>query len=300
MSTNDQEREKRVSKALQETLNTHGYGFHHAVLRQLNELEVSGKSNWFFEIAELPVEVHGVGTRIDFVLQRGRNVGGDSVSAYYMLAECKRANPKFSDWCFVRAPYTLHNRQEGYVVLDRARCMDSGIRVGPTEHFVGSADHSSYQIAVEVKRDTKGDRQGFTTKGAIEEGATQIIRGLNGMVEFLAANRSLFPPVSRSIALLPVIFTTAQLWCSGVDLSTADLHSGDIDLSSSAFQQKPWLLYDYTVSSGLKHTHPLEPKNSWETTISHIIRRDYIRTIAVVSATGVEDFLNWSDLLVMR
>lgn len=302
MSTTEQEREKQVSQGLQESLNTHGYTFQHVVIRRLHELREQRKSQWVLELPELPVEVRGSGTRIDFVLQRRPTMGtgGVGASTYYMLAECKRANPALSDWCFIRAPYTFANPGEGYITLDRARLVDNkSMFVMPKEHFVGAQDHAAYHIAIEVKRNEKGDRHG-SPKGVIEEAVTQILRGANGMLEFFALYPDLFASPNRSITLLPVIFTTARLWASDADLGAGDLYTGNIDISKSGFQQKPWLLYEYIMSPGLKHTQPRAEKGRWYNTLGDIIQQEYTRTIAVVNATGLESFLNWSHSLDVR
>lgn len=301
MATDNQVRDEEVAQALQESLNTHGYGFQYAVLGLLNQLQESGRSAWVLERAEFPVEVRGYGTRIDFVLYRNSYADDDRLSAYYMIAECKRANPAYSDWCFVQAPYTSAYSKKGQVHLDRARLeYHHGLSVTRVGQNMGSKDYSAYHIGVEVKGKDKGDRHG-SAKGVIEEAATQVLRGVNGMLEFLALHPPVFPD-SRLITLVPVIFTTARLWVSDADLSTADLSfsSGNIDLSKSGFRQKSWLLYDYNTSPGLKHTQPPEDNKTRHNSMSEIMEREYVRTIAVVSTTGIESFLDWSHKLLVR
>ncbi len=295
---------KRSLEDCRKSLNTHGYTFQYAVLRRLHQLANQKKPlgdftpTWAFKSTEFPVEVRGSGTRIDFVLQRQRNKGGAGVSAYYMLAECKRANPAYSDWCFVRAPYTFFAEKHGHVVLDRARLVDNkNILVEPVEHYMGGEKYAAYHIAIEVKGTTEGDRHGSPKGKGIEEAVTQVMRGLNGMLEFLALYPSLFGTSGQSITLVPVIFTTAQLWASDVDLGAGDLYSGNIDISQLPLRQEPWLLYQYNLSPGLKHTLPTAGKDSWYNAMSNIIEREYVRTIAIVSATGIEDFLNWSKYI---
>lgn len=299
MSTDNQAHGEEVAQAMQESLNTHGYGFQYAVLGLLNQLRVNRKSAWVLERAEFPVEVRASVTRIDFVLQSFTGSEDNRPSGYYMLAECKRANPAYSDWCFIQAPYTSPYSKEGWIYLDRARLESHhGIRVAPVEQYVGTRDYSAYHIAIEVKGKGKGDRQG-SAKGVIEEAVTQVLRGVNGMLEFLALHPRVFP-VSNYITLVPVIFTTARLWVSDADLSTADLNSGDIDLNKSSFRQKPWLLYEYNTSPGLKHTQRPEERETDYNSMSEIMEREYVRSIAVVSSTGIESFLDWSHTLIVR
>ena len=104
--------EKNVETGFMKVLNLHGYGFHYSVLKLASELYANGSSKWFFEAAEFPVQVQGLGTRIDFVLQHV-----DSPS-FYLLAECKRVNPALSNWCFARAPFVRRNRSEEAMFLE--------------------------------------------------------------------------------------------------------------------------------------------------------------------------------------
>ena len=53
---------------LRKVINRHGYAFQEAVLRRGQELFEARRSNWIFDSAEVPVEVRGAQTRIDFLL----------------------------------------------------------------------------------------------------------------------------------------------------------------------------------------------------------------------------------------
>jgi hypothetical protein len=157
-------------------------------------------------------------------------------------------------------------------------------------------ENAAYHVGVEVKTEKKGDRHGLVDKSAIEEAMTQVLRGLNGMVEFLANNRQIFPN-DNSITLVPVVFTTANLWVSDVDLRTADLITGNIDLGNSTFRKIEWLFYEYNMSPGLKHKQPYGGGSHPRDTLHDVIDREYVRTVAIVSARGIPDFLSWSSIL---
>jgi len=95
----------QVRNSFQKALNRHGYGFQFSVLKIAENLakkvDRHERSRWNFLFSEVPVEVQGSGTRIDFILSRSRS---DLSPFFYLICECKRANPKLSNWCFVRAP----------------------------------------------------------------------------------------------------------------------------------------------------------------------------------------------------
>src|SRR5437868_2933256 len=88
--------------------NVHGYGFQYALLRTAQRLFVEGKSRWEFEAAEFPVGEERSGTHIDFILE-------DAQWKVFLVAECKRADPARSSWCFVHAPATWPGAQAGEV-----------------------------------------------------------------------------------------------------------------------------------------------------------------------------------------
>jgi hypothetical protein len=62
-----------------------------------------------------------------------------------------------------------------------------------------------------------------------------------------------------------------------------------------SLQQVPWLWYQYNVSPGLKHCQVLKEKKK---KVEDIMLDEYIRSIAVVSAGGVRDFLEHSSEFV--
>ncbi len=102
MSNADEILKQQVEQSFTKVLNRNGYGFQFSVIKKAHELGKVAKSAWLFETIELPVEVRGSGTRMDFVLRKSARRD----KPFFLLAECKRANPSLSNWCFVRAPYT--------------------------------------------------------------------------------------------------------------------------------------------------------------------------------------------------
>lgn len=150
---------------------------------------------------------------------------------------------------------------------------------------------NAYHVAVEVKsKGVKGDECG-EGRQVIENAATQVSRGLNGMIEFILGNRQ-FLSEGRRAHFLPVIFTTANIWVTDVDLSTANKETGNVDLNGSQFTKQPWIAFQYHLSPGLKHSRlPLERSSSLNETMD----ADYVRTIPIVSAAGIEPFLKWSS-----
>lgn len=283
---------EQTFQTFQKTLNLQGYGFQHSVLKTAQELRAANKSAWIFEAAEFPVEVQGKGTRIDFILSHQFSSYGKVSQLTYMIAECKRANPAVSDWCFITAPYTTRDGNAQSIATE-------GIQLGVLNNLyshtrlrhVGNR-LAPYHLAVEVKSDKRGDAGGQRPE-AIEEAASQVCRGLNGLVQMFRDTPQ-FVGKDMTVFLLPVIFTTAQIWASDADLSSADLLTGNIDLTIDTFKKMDWLLYNYNVSPGLKHS--LLPYGELDS-LSKVMEAQYVRTIPVVSAAGVADFLDWAGEL---
>jgi hypothetical protein len=280
-------------RGFEKALNRHGFGFQYRIQREAQILFGQRKSIWREPLSEFPVEVRGFGTRVDLLLKHAR-------LPIYMIAECKRANPALSNWCFIKAPYTTSRVRLAdqvfieFIKLDETDVMWSGTE--PTEYY---SPESIYHLALEVKTGEKGDPRG-PGRGVIEDAATQVCRGLNGIIDFFKSHPQFFQDKSvvgekSVIGFLPVIFTTARLWTSNVDLGLTDLESGKVDLSGVALEEKSWLFYHYPQSPGLKHS--VAPLNQ-VTRLKDILFNEYVRTITVVGASGITDFLtrdlwNW-------
>src|SRR5436309_3010923 len=92
----------QIVASLRKVLNSHGHGFHYAVVRRAEELLSSRQSTWLFDGVEFPVTTAGQITHVDFILRSrtGRTL---------MIAECKRADPAKALWCFAKGAYTWRN-----------------------------------------------------------------------------------------------------------------------------------------------------------------------------------------------
>jgi hypothetical protein len=127
--------------------------------------------------------------------------------------------------------------------------------------------------------------------GDIEKATAQVCRGLNGFVEFLSTNKQIISQKTTAY-LLPVIFATAKIWVSDVNLTLTNIENGKINLDNTKLEEKPWVFYQYHQSPGIKHTqYPAEHSEE----IGKLLDLEYIRTIVIVSSLGIKDFLSWSS-----
>ncbi|MGA9994616.1 MAG: hypothetical protein WBP93_04330 [Pyrinomonadaceae bacterium] len=286
MSNPEEQLALDVRRSYSDMLNRHGYGFQYSVLNLAHELSNSGESSWGFLVSEFPVEVRGAGTRIDFVLRRRGE------THFLLLAECKRANPALSNWCFARAPYVYRNKPENLepVIMEHAEIRyDTVVTADARERW---SAHNPCHIGLEVRSNMRGDAKGESGR-AIEDACSQVLRGLNGMVDLLFRHRHILANWRRA-DFLPVIFTTAGLWLSEVELTSAELESGNVDLTRSNFTRQPWVCYQYHQSPGIKHS--ASPINI-SSDLGLLIKSEYIRTIPIVSPEGIAPFLRWASEL---
>ena len=247
-----------------------------------------------FEVAEFPVATNGVATRIDFILRRRKSYGDDDKSPFYLVAECKRANPALSNWGFVKAPFVRRDRTHEPYILEHVEIDKTGTMAG-TPHACGisySTITDAYHVALEVRSGEKGDSTG-TGRGAIEEAATQVCRGLNGLVATVL-HQFQIPGDANNADFLPVIFTTANLWVTSADLKRSELVNGNIDLTKYQFEQKPWIVLQYHMSPALKYDLILKYSVDG---LAGYMDCEYIRSIPIVSSSAIPEFFFWASRL---
>jgi hypothetical protein len=268
----------QVQDVIRKAFNNHGYPFQHSVLRRGEDCYRAGKSRWYFSVAELPVEVRGSHTRVDFVLEHRDQ-------PWLLVAECKRVNPALASWCFAKAPYWRRDHHTDPLtveVVHRSSFPPAFIARPATLAPVASAVH----VFVEAPTPQIGD-SGHAGRGAIEAACTQVTRSAQGLVEFFADSPGQLPEGQQRF-LLPVVFTTAALWLLQTDLSTADVETGLLPQTVVAVSV-PWVWLQYPVSKGIQHTKQ-NPQATYR--LGEALEKLYVRTIAVVSAPAVEDFLS--------
>ena len=275
-----------IRNAFQHELSQHGFGFQHAVIDRARKIYATAGSLWEVIASEVPVDL-GSGTRIDVVMRLKK-----MLASTLLIGECKKVNPAYSTWCFIPSPFTHANRLRDHEQLS-LECLSykMGAAVGVAQRH-GIFLDPAYSIGLAIKEGRQGDPQPKrgSSSDAIEDAATQVTRGTNGLVNALVTYPDILSDDRLNI-LLPVIFTSAKLFVSKTNLANS-LLDGNVDLSGDAFEQVSWLWYQYHTSPTLKHEYPLErgPIKSFDS----LMETFYIRTIAVVGQGGLEAFLRWT------
>ena len=281
-----------LGERYREVLNRHGYGFQYSVIRFIENL-YKGQPDWELEESEFPVAVRNMQTRIDFIFRK-------RAPLVYLVGECKRVNPAFSNWCFANSPFARPNSRSDKIILQSAwaapqsRTSASGMIPDINKRMltgVLSAEAPKiYRVGLTVKSDQPGDRAGKTTD-AIEDAAGQVCKGLNGFIEFFHSQRQTMPEGTK-LYFLPVIFTTARLWTTDTDLASANIDIGEFEAGSVALKEANWIWYQYNISPALKHTLPVDEadhRNPFD--LNRALELEFTRTIAIVSVNGIQDFL---------
>lgn len=279
----------KLRKGLVHSINIHGHAFHYAVLKAAEKLFEEDVSPWVFEVAEFPVLNKNIPLHIDFILR-------NKLEQSYFIAECKRCDPALSNWCFMKVPYVSRGTSSGRERIVREIVFKkrdtTNVQTG-LQWISRSSD--IYRLPLELKSNEKGE--GYYGRGQIKGAITQVLRGLNGMIEFAfielaRGNNNLFNEDTMGnmyAAFLPVVFTTAKLWVCNYDISEADLKSGKINLGDAKLEERKWLFYQYAQSPDLKHPFSMA---GLERDMSDILYIDYTRTIPIVNAEGIRDFLS--------
>lgn len=270
-----EENAPRVAEApsgVHKLLNQHGYGFQYAVLQEARRLSGSNESDWVFDVAEFPVSVRGADTRVDFILRHRER-------PLYIVAECKRANPALSNWCFFKAPFVRRNRSDEAVFVEQLSWgPDQAMRSNVTALAYTS---EAYHIGLEAKSSAPGEEV-TRGRGAIDEAATQVVRGVNGLIENFGRSAV---GAGASKFLIPVVFTTARLWVSNADLSKADLATGELRANQVSLIPKAWLAYQFPASEGLKHE--VARRLPLDDDLGRILDAEYLRTVQIVHPSGI-------------
>ena len=288
---NDDSLSKLLASQFRGVLDRHGYGFQYAILHKLLEICTYSEGSWIPEVAEFPTSTGRFDTRIDFIVR-------PQGSRFFLAAECKRANPALNNWCFARASY-IHREQkkiEKLLVEEVVVEFSDDNAKQPTKIFAHGKDlgliREAYHIGFEIKNPrNKGECEAGAGRGAIEEAAGQICKGVNGLVTAMSGLSKPHDLTRKKITtlIMPAIFTTASLWTSDVDLGRSDIKTGNLPADTmNNLQKKPWIFLQYPISPAIKHTLPTEPLGF---EFAEMLDPHYLRTIAVISAEGIDKFL---------
>jgi hypothetical protein len=246
-------------------------------MQRARRLSEEQRTAWAMEATEFPVTIDDQVSHIDIVFRWRR---GET----FLVAECKRPNPKHSRWCFVRAPFTWPGANGNELVFETVRYSPSN--GGATASSVTArTSGTAYHLGVELRSGEDGD--GKRRGPAIETSVGQVLRATSGLINHLFGPRRTGFCSSGRALFIPAIFTTADLWVSSIDLAESDLATGHAVTEHAT--RLPWLWFNHNQSPALRNA--LERSDVGEA-LSDALRHEFCRTIAIVSPRGIDDFLS--------
>jgi hypothetical protein len=285
--SSEENRRNGVRKNFETELRKNGFGFQYALLKEVNRLYNAENSAWFPEFAEFPVEISNTNTHIDFILARKERSRFPKKHPFFLICECKRANPALSNWCFVRSPFAREGLLLDFIFIEKLQLEHQWSTKKSYVQQSATMGKKVFDIAFNVKSENKGEGD---SKG-VNDAVSQVLRGMNGFIKYCGEKENLLRIEHKGTYapyFLPVIFTTAQLWTSLIDLSESNLTDGNLDFSVEGLVSEPWLLFQYNQSQPIKHSIDIHYSSN---EIFNVAQTEFTRTVAIVNPEGIEDFL---------
>lgn len=269
-----------------------GYAFQHRALAEAMTAFSEMGSEWILEVTEFPVQATS-DTRVDFILR-------NKSAPVFLTVECKRTNPAFSQWLFAKALYRSRKRRPGRdrIYIDgvfkyaarHSATVSIPAKMEPVVHTI-AAPQSTYQICVASRTQKNGDLTGGG-RDAFEKTVRQASRGTSGLINYFIDDPRTVE-AGQAHLVIPVVFTTADLIVTEINLAEkADLH-GEIDATDLEPSTTDWLYYEYHVEAGVHHK--LQGQLHGES-LSDALDRKFTRTIPVVNANSIGRFLSAFNL----
>jgi hypothetical protein len=266
-----------VSNYLRTVLNSHGFAFQQAVLRAC--IQLGETTGWKFVQSEFPFELHGREGHIDFLLA---NPDTNSL----LVAECKRADPARANWCFARTTYTASRSSPTRTqrpVFSIVNVINPPTRLveTPSVWTRGEVHHLLFELRTGATGSGKGQER------AAEAAVTQAFRGASGLIQYLDAAKETLP-INTQRPILPVVFTTASLYATDVELADADLGTGD--LAEVPVEPVPWAWYQVNLSSSHRPENVFLRGRAVEATLELSVLYRHTRAVCVVNVLSLPAF----------
>ncbi len=283
--------EEDISSDLRKVLNANGFSFQYAVARRITEFSKKNYSRLKLEGTEIPVGPERENTHIDLVIESIGEFQNDD-TRFYLIGECKRVDPAKGRWCFTRSPYTWPYAPEtqNTVQFDRLYEVDADVGRYKADTAIAVLPSEPYSLGFELKTNRKGNGLGSADKSAIAAAVTQVSRGTKGFIHLLngydASSRS--AKLTKLAFFVPVVFTTAELFTTTVDISSANIKDGNLDCDDLGMTQVDWLWFNHNRSLGLSHDVQVGRREQSNYNRHYL---DFTRSLAIVGPNGIDDFL---------
>lgn len=266
---------KELENSLSKVLNTHGYGFQSAIWQEI-KLQRKYGSKWLFQASELPVKINDSETKIDIILR-------NQDTSHFIIGECKRVNPSMGNWCFIKTNPYKRNVKDFHSLIDSLK-FNSSIPVVP--HLTSILTMSPiYDLGISIKTGQKGDNSRNSSSNEINDALSQVFKGVNGFIKFAKQHPKEIKLDSKVSAIIPVIFTTANLFTSDINLLESNLEKGDVP--KHTITPTDFILLRYPVSESFL----TQPSIITAKSIGEVFDEIYMRTVIIVSTKGLSKLL---------
>ncbi|MBS3915576.1 MAG: hypothetical protein KG003_13865 [Bacteroidetes bacterium] len=150
-------------------------------------------------------------------------------------------------------------------------------------------DVHPYNLGFEVKTDQKGDGIGSSDKSPINAAITQALRNTSGFINYCFEKLRWTNTNQQLIyRFIPVIFTTANLWVSDVDIGKSNLSDGKLPNDLVNAKKVDWIWFNQNRPDTLSPDLFLLGKQNYPVSYEYY---KFLRSVAIVGSSGVESFL---------
>ncbi len=286
-----------LGKSARAAINLGGYAFHQRAIREgeaaFGDAKCESDKRWRLEAVEFPVQVRGRDTRIDILFRY-------NMRAEYLCVECKRANPALARWLFLRMPMVSRDRPEFERIQTDCVQAIGQRKVEPYDTMLDlvpmygrTVDDRAVHLGIVMKTNDKGDDNGRGNRDDIEGAATQAHLAANGLLERWLGEAASSMQAGIFHSAIPAVFTTAKLVLGKIDVSSiTDLESGKLDAGEIPGEEVPWVFLQSPVSLGIRARGAPQ---SYGSDIALAMDREMIRTVPIVTASGIREFLGTFD-----
>lgn len=135
-------------------------------------------------------------------------------------------------------------------------------------------------------------------RGALNDAVNQALRGASGIFNTFLGRPAMLGS-DGIVKVIPAVLTNARLLTCDTDLAEASFETGDLP-QSAGVAERPWVWLRTNVSSHLNHRAEVfdRPGEAPARSFRDIADRDYARSVAMVTWSGLHQFLTMAGHLV--
>lgn len=172
---------ERITRQSKDILNKNGYSFQYSVIKELTKTA----KEWKFYGSEIPVSSRGKNTHADLVFQAVH-------SYFYLVGECKRVQPSFADWVFVKTPFNSR-KDDSYphLVIDHLQERRGGEHMPEVEKLIDYYSRAItpdiYGLGFRIKKHLKENEvECQDNVDVINKTIEQVLRSTSGFINLLS------------------------------------------------------------------------------------------------------------------